>query len=208
MNSIRDTLRMRALPIGLCLIAAMGGAVAARAGARALSTRTRPSENLTPILKDSTPVTNIGEFAIFLGDVECAACKTPGLPHRVQTLLDSLRKEAAIRKHTFSSIGIVLNGPLKPALNWLDQFGPFDEVSLGDQWLNMGVVKYVWNYPSGLPSIPQVLLFEHSVTTAQHSIDVGSDSLIYRWLGVRGIAPDIVRAMQPPLDSGVLQPHK
>jgi hypothetical protein len=193
--------------VALCLAAASGGAVAARAVLRRHPGAAPMPGAVTAVLGDSTPVTATREFAVFLGDVDCSACKVPGLPRRVQTILDSLRAVASSRKHTFASIGISMNGSPKAALDWLDRFGEFDEVLLGDQWLNVGVIKYIWTYPAAVPTVPQIMLFQHSITSSSNAIEVGNDSLVYRWLGVRDIAPEILRALRPGDSTGRQAPR-
>ncbi|MCY3599679.1 MAG: hypothetical protein OXN85_06885, partial [Gemmatimonadetes bacterium] len=53
---------------------------------------------------------------------------------------------------------VVQNG-----LEHLERFGPFDEVTAGRGWLNMGVLEYIYGDLPGVAATPQVIVVERTV---------------------------------------------
>jgi hypothetical protein len=46
----------------------------------------------------------------------------------------------------------------------LKEYGSFDEVTVGSNWLNSAIATLVWRDGHTSPSVPQVLIHRHSVT--------------------------------------------
>jgi hypothetical protein len=73
----------------------------------------------------------------------------------------------------------------------LRNFGTFDEVSVGRNWLNTAIVLYIWDRSADSAGMPQLVLVEHHVRSTTKQIAVGRDSIIRRWYGARAIDPAI-----------------
>ena len=55
--------------------------------------------------------------------------------------------------------------------------GAWDEVVLGNNWINVGAQHFVWS-PDGTPKTPQVIVLERNVTTRGEKIEFGDERRI------------------------------
>jgi hypothetical protein len=179
--------------IGLFAGAAAFGGVVGRLLVRSHSTQGAGLDSSGSYTQTAT-TDSIGgrhEVAVFLGMAACGSCRLPELPGAVRLLLDSLRKDAARRGDRFSTLGVVLDDPSPTVIRWLNQFGTFDEIAVGGNWLNTAVAKMVWDDHTAKPGVPQLILLRHDVEATSTSIQVGADSVLRRWLGARQLVPSL-----------------
>lgn len=85
------------------------------------------------------------------------------MPKIIKGLKISLQKKARKNDHSFVAIGVSKDWSIEKGLNHLSKFGNFDEVMTGMNWLNTGVLKYVWEDIPGAAATPQVLLIDRTV---------------------------------------------
>ena len=174
----------------LCLSGAITGAAVVRVRASHQSAIAR-----RPSSSGSLPLPTAGSFvrevAVFLGSNECYACRIAGVGDRVRFMLDSLRRDAAVRQVPFSALGIAVDGAPLDGVKWLQQYGRFEEVAVGGNWYNTAVLRFVWSNPQTTAGIPQIIVLRQNVVVDKEHIRVGADSVVRRWLGARAIAPGI-----------------
>ena len=73
------------------------------------------------------------------------------------------------------------------AMPSLNAFGRFDEVVVGDNWMNLAAVTYIWRDHAGAPTIPQIVVLRRNVDRQPTGIDVGPDQVLGRFLGTEQI---------------------
>ena len=79
---------------------------------------------------------------------------------------------ARARGDSFTTVGVSIDGPFDKGAAWLNQFGAFDEIVIGRNWLNSAVATYIWADPSATPAIPQLVLVRHRVAKSERSIQL------------------------------------
>lgn len=95
----------------------------------------------------------------------------------------AMRSLAASSGYLYSTVGISIAWDVEEGLRQLAQFGHFDEVVVGRNWLNTGIGTYV--RPGGdVPSVPQIGMFLQTVNVSTRPAQIGQPRSVFR---VRGI---------------------
>lgn len=141
---------------------------------------------------------------------------TPNCPGNTQEGFDEAvrRAKVALQKRvesdggSFYAIGAALAWDVEAGLEYLLrgttatdvelEFGRWDEVSAGRNWMNHWSVDLIWTDDEGLPVVPQVVVLRRSVSLSQRTIKVGPAEILGRFTG----ADEIVRWAEKglPLD--------
>jgi hypothetical protein len=112
----------------------------------------------------------------------CAHCQHPELKDAVRELRRRLNRAADSAFGATTVIGIAVEGVIPEGVSYLTSIGldAFDEVSIGNAWLNEHVSRFAWRDRLIEPAVPQVVLVTRSLdaTTAPFSVVLGSDSVI------------------------------
>lgn len=124
---------------------------------------------------------------VFIGASFCGAHKRPGFAAAVERAKVELSRRAAAEGRQFSAVGVSLDWKPAEALAFLENFGSFDQVSLGRNWTNDSALRYVWKDHPGDPVVPQILVIERHVQTAP-AIDVRDERVVKRIAGADAIA--------------------
>jgi hypothetical protein len=117
-----------------------------------------------------------------------------------------LAHQAAQRGLSLSIIGVSLDWEVEQGFTRLQSMGAWDEVVLGNNWINVGAQHYLWLRSDGKPITPQVLVFERTInptqdtgTPGQHRIAFGEERRlagfdgfvdIIQWVGRGAPLPD------------------
>ena len=81
----------------------------------------------------------------------------------VRAAKDSLRATAAREAIYYSTVGVATEWNIAEGLRVLNEYGPFDEVSVGRSWFNTGRLRY------NLGVLPAVVVFVEDITVGQTS---------------------------------------
>jgi hypothetical protein len=84
-------------------------------------------------------------------------------------------------------MGIATDRAPSVGIGLLELLGPFDEISAGRSWLNIGALKYVWSEHPGEASVPQVVVLQRTVEYGR-VVRLTDERVMLRKAGV----PDIV----------------
>jgi len=126
-------------------------------------------------------------LAIFVGSSTCGACQYPGLREALDQIRETLREEVERQNKLFISVGVSLDQSPWVGTEFLEGFGPFDEILSGGGWMNVGSISFiVRDFPSQR-SIPQLILMERDVKLDGGSILSVDDRLVGRKIGAGGI---------------------
>jgi hypothetical protein len=124
---------------------------------------------------------------VFVGSSTCGASRNSALQAAVQRVRDSLASQAASASKTFAYIGVSLDWSVQDGLSFLKEFGPFDEITVGGNWLNMASLFYILRDIPGPPRLPQILVLEREIHAGPDGVRIGNDTLLERKVGVDAI---------------------
>ena len=86
---------------------------------------------------------------------------------------------------------------------YLKGLGAWDEVSAGNNWSSLGAVRYVWREPGSHPSLPQILIFDRTVTPGERTIKFGAERRLAQFIGVSEITRWVAQGAPLPSDDGL-----
>lgn len=108
----------------------------------------------------------------------------------IQGMKDSVRARAAATSRKLVTRGVSLEPRVQDGLVDLGHLGAFDEISVGGNWTNSSVVRYLGPV-MGLNSesaIPQIVLLERDVTLAEpERLEIGPERQLRRFIGTKEI---------------------
>ena len=123
-------------------------------------------------------------IAVYLGTSGTDA--KSGMASVVHEMRFALSKQAAASGRRFVLRGVSLEPTVEAGLQHLALLGPFDEVSVGGNWTNSTVVRYLGatmteNEPT---AIPQVVILEREVRRDSSTLQIGAERELARYAGV------------------------
>lgn len=130
----------------------------------------------------------------------CGHCQRRDTKSAIRSIRNALQQN---RTRDFSSatvIGIAIDADLSEGLDYLNTIGlsNFDEISVGNVWLNQYLTRLVWRDRIAQPAVPQVVVVSRDMTASLSPLAVkfGSDSVIIGLIGRNAIL-DWVRRGAP-----------
>lgn len=126
---------------------------------------------------------------VYVGSSGCAASNDSFLPSAVKKLKRLVQEQARTHGYAFATVGVAKDWRVADGIAHLEKFGPFDEITAGRNWLNLGVLRYVWEKIPGKAGTPQVLVVSRNVVTSeeQGSYALRTPKLLTRKVGTREI---------------------
>lgn len=82
-----------------------------------------------------------------------------------------------------TTLGVALDWDIAAGIRALDNWGSFDEISVGQNWLNTQSIRFGFRDFPGNVATPSLLLFTRVTTPHQHTITVSADSIVARASG-------------------------
>lgn len=124
---------------------------------------------------------------IFIGSSTCGASRHEVLPRAVQRLKLEMRERAVASGRSFTTLGIARDWDVDEGIEHLRGFGRFDEVVAGRNWVNIGILRYVWEDLPGRAATPQLLvvdrrLVDRNATEASGGV-LQDEQLLVRLVG-------------------------
>lgn len=137
-------------------------------------------------------------IAVYLGTIGTDA--ESGMTTAVRDMKMALAKQAAESGRAFLSRGVSLEGSVEGGTRHLALLGPFDEISVGGNWTNSAVVRYLGPNMSDSrrAAVPQVVLLEREVRDDNSTLEVGPEREIGRFVGAGEIAAWVRRGAPLP----------
>lgn len=120
---------------------------------------------------------------IFVGTSTCRASTEKGFPEVLERVKLAAQRRATAEGKQFRVIGVAIDNDPEVGLGFLRKFGKFDELSLGGNWVNQDVVRYVWRDMPYRPSIPQLVLVEREIRKETTAVWVSQERELRRLLG-------------------------
>lgn len=113
---------------------------------------------------------------IYIGCSTCAAANHEQLPSAIKKLKINLDNFASNNDLEFHSIGVSKEVNPTQELKYLSKFGSFSEISIGKNWSNSIILKYIWDDFGGRPVVPQIIVTKRDY----EEISSSSNSTFYR----------------------------
>lgn len=143
----------------------------------------------------STPPTVTREvIAIYFGTEGTDA--QSGMIDAVRNMRIALQHQAGAAGQRFVLHGVSLEPSVDGGIKHLARFGVFDEISVGGNWTNSAVVRYLGGDMSNRDraAIPQVVLLEREVRQeGSRSLLVGPEHELGRYVGTGQISAWVAR---------------
>lgn len=135
-----------------------------------------------------------GEVVVVLiGMAGCAASRQPALAAAMDQIRARLRVLSSERGIPIAFWGVALDRDLSKGLRWLTSVGPFDEISVGGNWLNSQAVRFMFGGSSGPATVPQIIVFQRTIDQPSSStLVVGPETIATRRVGVQPILDWVV----------------
>lgn len=124
---------------------------------------------------------------VYIGSSSCTWSNAEGLPELVAELKSMTAAKADDRNLSFTTIGIARDLHVGRGLDHLRKYAPFDEVTSGRGWLNLGALRYVFEDVPGPASTPQILVLWRQVVVEDDRRSVEEPELLVRKVGLREI---------------------
>lgn len=105
----------------------------------------------------------------------------------VWELMDSLRVRAERAHAVVSTVGVAFDERVAAGIARLKEFGAFDEVIVGRNWLNTAATTYIWRDFPGPSAQPQVVLLTEPLHIGQQGVVVGQARVLERRIGFDGL---------------------
>jgi len=189
---------MRSTALRLCssatLIASVVGA-SGLAGPRVLRAQAMP--DTTYVVSDREPGP-LELVAVVVSSRWCAPCNRPEYKTAIRKMKVLVARQAAAKSESFAAIGLGLDWNTDTAWRYFASLGQFDELVLGRNWRNTGVITYVWRDSATTPGIPQVIILRRHVTESQTRLAVSPDSVLTRIAGAKQIVDWVARGAPVP----------
>ena len=121
---------------------------------------------------------------VFVTSSTCGPSNEPTLPDTIENLKLIVQARAMNTGRSFAAIGVARDRQVEAGLRHLVGFGQFDEVSSGRGWLNMGLLKFVYEELPGVAATPQVVVVERFVSTEGGELSIVVERLLVRKVGL------------------------
>jgi hypothetical protein len=129
---------------------------------------------------------------VYIGSSTCGVANQPWTAGAVQQAMQMVRRRASETGLGFVALGIAKDWNIDDGVKHLTRIANFDEISVGRNWANEALVKYVWRDLPGIAATPQVVVvlrvrhLESSVDTLR-THDFSSETLLMRKAGLSEI---------------------
>lgn len=125
---------------------------------------------------------------VLIGSAGCGASRQPTFVsafRQVRTRFERLRAQPGMH---VSFVGVALDPIIEDGLSFLRELGPFDQISIGEDWLNDEAVRFLWRDLPGAGGIPQVLVVKRSLMKGSTWYRFGRDDVLLRKVGIEALS--------------------
>lgn len=105
--------------------------------------------------------------AILVSATFCPAARRADFHDALPDLKELLAVRAEARELQLRWVGVSLDWDAMEGAGYLASLSTFDEIIAGGNWVNEGSLKYIWHHFPGEPAVPQLVLMERRLSTAE-----------------------------------------
>lgn len=165
--------------------------------AQAPSAPGRTSADTTPYVPRYQMPNGRQLVVVYVGGAE--AMRIPEFVASVRGMKPLLARQAAERGVALSITGVSLEWEVEHGLQDLRSMGAWDEIVIGNNWINTGAQHWVWR-ADGHPRTPHVAVYERDLTTRDSVITFGPERRIARFDGPMQIIEWVQKGAPLPAD--------
>lgn len=143
------------------------------------------------VMPDSSEV-----VLVFISTSTCTGNEKERLGDAIRDAKLSLRERASAEGSTFFAIGAAAEWSVENGLAYLLEgrssygtrdFGAWDEVLAGRNWLNSAAIEFILRDEKGRPIVPQAIVFRRRVGRGPDGLEVGEREVLVRAVGSQAI---------------------
>ena len=120
----------------------------------------------------------------YMGSEDCTFSLLPGFDSTVRRLSELIEAQAKAEGTPFSTLGISAGPSIHRGLEYLERFGPFDEIAIGREGLNTVAMRYLAEEFPAEASFPQVLVIERQLKSWEPGYSFETERVLVRAIGV------------------------
>src|SRR5512135_2846004 len=110
---------------------------------------------------DNPPLGKTTELvAVLISSSHCVGNAYPGFLSSIDSMNRSLATQAKHRGLWFVAVGVSNDWEPDSGIAYLKSLSEFNELSVGNNWFNLGIAHYILADSLGRLSVPQVILVE------------------------------------------------
>jgi hypothetical protein len=131
---------------------------------------------------------------LYVGSSSCKPSLEPRFASAIKDLKAVVAKQVRSKGMVFTSIGVALDWSTDGGTAYLAGFGPFNEINVGQNWLNTSVIQWVWRDNPGPGATPMVIIYEREITMKDDAIRITGEKVIKRIVGADDIEAWVPKA--------------
>lgn len=125
---------------------------------------------------------------IFIGASSCPAASKGDVISTVRTAKKAVGNRLDSLELSYTTIGVAKDWSTQEGINYLERLGKFNQITVGGNWMNMAIMKYVHDGISGQAATPQLLLVHRKVRGIEApTFSIEKETLLLRKVGVNEI---------------------
>jgi hypothetical protein len=115
---------------------------------------------------------------VLIATSDCGGTRNPDFVPAVRAMKAELARRAAAQGKGLRLVGVAMDDKVSDGMMLLNRIGPFDEISVGGNWLNSNAVAYVWRSSDRSAAVPQWVVLERDVAVTPEAITVAPDRVV------------------------------
>jgi hypothetical protein len=136
--------------------------------------------------------------AVFISATFCIANRDSAFKPAVREMMRRLGTQRDSAAQQVSITGVSIDWSARAGAAYLDSLGAFDEVIAGRNWYNSAATRHIWQAAGGVPTIPQVVLLERTVTPGKRGMQITRERELARYVGGDQIEAWVARGARLP----------
>src|SRR3990172_2353629 len=124
---------------------------------------------------------------VYVGSTGCGASRDAELKAAIRRMKPLIARQIDSLNVALSISGVAVDWVPDSGIVYLKSLGAWDEMIVGNNWVNTGVEHFVWRDSEVRPGVPQVVIYEREVRPEQTTITFGAFRRTARMIGVQPI---------------------
>jgi hypothetical protein len=129
------------------------------------------------------------------------AMRTKEFVDAVRAMKPLVARQASERGLPLAIIGVSLDWEVDRGIANLQSMGAWDELVVGNNWINVGAQHFLWQRPDSKPDTPQVIVLERAITPRDSTIEFGPERRLAGYAGLGEIVEWVRRGAPLPAET-------
>ena len=135
---------------------------------------------------------------VYIGTTYCGASRDAELKAAIRRMKPLIARQADSLHVALSITGVALDWPADSGVAYLKSLGAWDEMIVGNNWVNLGAEHFIWRETNVRANIPQVVIYHRDVRPGKEGITFGPSRRAVRIIGVQPVIEWVnARALLP-----------